>query len=146
MTVRFIFSPGLLLLPLHSQLREGSQWRPQRPEQAWPRPGSQNTRLSTRSWCGRATSAGLRERGLAFSPLSGGVPGGSLIKNLPAMQETQVRFLGREHTLEKGMANYFRILAWEIPCRPWGHKESDTTERGVSLGCQIQHIEAQEAL
>ena len=51
------------------------------------------------------------------------------VKNLPAVQETQVRFLGREHPLEKGMATYSSILAWEIPGSPWGHRESDTTER-----------------
>ena len=43
------------------------------------------------------------------------------------------------------MATHSGILAWEIPCSPWGHKESDTTERGVSLGCQIEHTEAQDA-
>ena len=32
------------------------------------------------------------------------------IKNLPAMQETQVRSLGREDTLEKGMATHSSIL------------------------------------
>ena len=38
-----------------------------------------------------------------------------MVKNLPAMQETQVRFLGRENSLEKGMASHSSILAWEIP-------------------------------
>ena len=37
------------------------------------------------------------------------------VKNLPAMQETQVRSLGREDPLEKGMATHSRILAWKIP-------------------------------
>ena len=37
------------------------------------------------------------------------------VKNLPAMQETQVRFLGREEPLEKEMAPHFSILAWRIP-------------------------------
>ena len=36
-------------------------------------------------------------------------------KNLPAMQETQIRFLGQEDPLEKGMAIHFNILAWKIP-------------------------------
>ena len=36
-------------------------------------------------------------------------------KNLPAMPETQVRFLGRKDPLEKGMAPYSSILAWIIP-------------------------------
>ena len=38
-----------------------------------------------------------------------------MVKNLPAVQETQVRFLGRVHPLEKGMATHSSILAWEIP-------------------------------
>ena len=37
------------------------------------------------------------------------------VKNLPAMQETQVQSLGQEDTLEKGMAAPSRILAWRIP-------------------------------
>ena len=42
-------------------------------------------------------------------------PGGSVGKDLPAVQKTQVRSLGREHPLEKRMATHFRALAWEIP-------------------------------
>ena len=41
-----------------------------------------------------------------------------MVKNLPAVQEiqeTQVRSLGREDPLEKGMATHFSILAWRIP-------------------------------
>ena len=59
-----------------------------------------------------------------------------MVKNLPAVQETQVRFLGQEDPLEKGMATYSSILAWRIPWRedpvgysPWGCKESDTAEQ-----------------
>ena len=37
------------------------------------------------------------------------------VKNLPAMQETQVQSLGREDLLEKGMATHSSILAWRIP-------------------------------
>ena len=37
------------------------------------------------------------------------------VKSLPAVQETQVRFLGWEDLLEKGKAAHFSILAWEIP-------------------------------
>ena len=36
------------------------------------------------------------------------------VKNLPAMQETQVQSLGREDPLEKGMATHSSILAWRI--------------------------------
>ena len=62
-----------------------------------------------------------------------------MIKNLPAMQETQFQSLGQEgqeDPLEKGMATHSSILAWEIPWTeepggysPWGHKESDMTEQ-----------------
>ena len=38
-----------------------------------------------------------------------------MVKNLSAMQETQVQFLGSEDPLEKEMATHSRILAWEIP-------------------------------
>ena len=44
-----------------------------------------------------------------------GFPGGSVIKNLPAMQENQVLSLGQENPLEKGVATHFSILAWRIP-------------------------------
>ena len=37
------------------------------------------------------------------------------VRNLPAMQETQVRFLGQEDPLEKEMAAHSSILAWRIP-------------------------------
>ena len=41
-------------------------------------------------------------------------PGGS-VKNLPAMQETQVYSLGQVDPLEEGMATQSSILAWRIP-------------------------------
>ena len=56
-----------------------------------------------------------------------------LIKNLPAVQETQVQSLGWENLLEKEMATHSSILAWEISwtAEPgWIHgvtKESDMT-------------------
>ena len=40
---------------------------------------------------------------------------GSVVKNLLAMQETQVQCLGQEDPLEEGMATYSRTLAWRIP-------------------------------
>ena len=53
-----------------------------------------------------------------------------LVKNLPAMQETWVQFLGWEDALEKEMATHSSILAWRIPWTeeslagysPWGRK------------------------
>ena len=57
------------------------------------------------------------------------------VKNLLAMQETWVRFLGWEDPLEKEMATHPSILAWKIlwteepgGYSSWGCKESDTTE------------------
>ena len=38
-----------------------------------------------------------------------------MVKNLSAMQETQVQFLGQEDPLEEGMATHSSILAWRIP-------------------------------
>ena len=52
------------------------------------------------------------------------------------MQETQLQSLDQEDPLEKGMATHSSILAGRIPWTeepvgysPWGHKESDTTEK-----------------
>ena len=59
-----------------------------------------------------------------------------MVKNLPAMRETQIQSLGQEDPLEKGMATHSSILAWRIlwteepgglQSSPWGHKESDMT-------------------
>ena len=50
-----------------------------------------------------------------------------LVKNLPAMQETQVQSLGQEDPMEKGMATHSSILAWG-GYSPWNHKKLDTTE------------------
>ena len=47
-----------------------------------------------------------------------GFPGGSVVKNPPAMQETQemrVRSLGQEDPPEEGMTSHSGILAWRIP-------------------------------
>ena len=60
-----------------------------------------------------------------------------MVKNLPAMQETQVQSLGQDNPLEKGMATHSSILARRIPWAedpgglysPWGCKELDMTER-----------------
>ena len=44
-----------------------------------------------------------------------GLPGAQQVKNLPAMQETQVLSPGEEDPLEKRMATHSSILAWRIP-------------------------------
>ena len=64
-----------------------------------------------------------------------GFPGGSVVKNPPAVQETQeiqVWFLGWEDPLEEGTATHSSILAWRIP---W------TEEPGglQSMGLQRSH-------
>ena len=43
------------------------------------------------------------------------MPGGTVVKNPPAMQETQVQSLHQEDSLEKGMTTHSIILAWRIP-------------------------------
>ena len=43
------------------------------------------------------------------------VPGSQMVKNLPAIQETQVQSLAQEDPLEKGMATHSSILVWRIP-------------------------------
>ena len=45
----------------------------------------------------------------------GGFPGGSTVKNPPAVQETWVQSLGREDPLEEGMATHSSTLAYRIP-------------------------------
>ena len=59
-----------------------------------------------------------------------------MVKLLPAMWETQFRFLGQEDPLEKETAIHSSTLAWKIPwteepnrLQSMGHKELDTTER-----------------
>ena len=44
-----------------------------------------------------------------------GLPDGSVVKNLPAKQETRVQSLDRDDPLEKETATHSRILAWKEP-------------------------------
>ena len=52
---------------------------------------------------------------VSASPKDGSSLVAQTVKNLPAMQKTWVRSLGREDPLEKEMATHSSILAWEIP-------------------------------
>ena len=60
-----------------------------------------------------------------------------MVKRLPTMRETWVRSLGREDSLEKGMAIHSSTLAWKIPWTEeldagycsWDCKELGTTKR-----------------
>ena len=62
-----------------------------------------------------------------------------MLKSLPAMHETQVWSLGREDSLEKGMATHSNILAWRIPWTggltgysPWGCRHNWATNTFTS--------------
>ena len=57
-------------------------------------------------------------------------PGGSLVKNAPAMQEVWVPSLSLEDPLEKGMATHSSIPAWRIP---WGEELGELQ----SMGSQV---------
>ena len=57
----------------------------------------------------------------------GASPVAQIVKNLPAMQETQVRSLGWEDPLENGMATHSSILAWRIP---WTEKSGRLQSMG----------------
>ena len=58
-----------------------------------------------------------------------GFPVAQTVKNLPAMQRTQVQSLGQEDPMEKGMATHSSILAWRIP---W----TEEPDRLQSMGLQ----------
>ena len=55
-----------------------------------------------------------------------------MVKNPPAMQETWVRSLGWEDSLEEGMATHSSILAWRVP---W------TEEPGGLQSMGLQRVE-----
>ena len=57
----------------------------------------------------------------------GSFPGGSAVKNLPAMQETWVPSLGWEDPLGKEMGTHSSILAWKIP---WTEKPGGLQSMG----------------
>ena len=54
-----------------------------------------------------------------------------IVKNLTAMQETLVQYLGWEDPLEKEMAIHSSTLAWEIP---WTEEPGQGTVHGVAKG------------
>ena len=59
-----------------------------------------------------------------------------MIKNLLEMQETQVRSLGWEDYLEKGMATHSIILAWRIP---WAEEPSGLQSMGLQSRIQLSN-------
>ena len=61
--------------------------------------------------------------------------GNAIVKNLPAMQETWVQFLGQEDPLEKEMATHSSILNWRIPwtLEPGGLQSMGVTKSWTQL-------------
>ena len=51
------------------------------------------------------------------------------VKNMPSMQDTQLGSLGREDTVEKGIAAYSNTLAWRIP---WSEEPGRLQSMGSS--------------
>ena len=70
------------------------------------------------------------------------------VKNLPAIQETQVQSLGWEDPLEKGMATHSTILAWEIPWteKPGGYSARDHKRVRHGLATRQQLLKRQSHL
>ena len=52
-----------------------------------------------------------------------------MVKDLPAMWETQIRSLGQEDPLKEGMATHSTILAWRIP---WTEESDVLQSMGVT--------------
>ena len=52
-----------------------------------------------------------------------------MVKNLSAMEETQVQTLGQEDPLEKGMTTHSSIVAWRIP---WTEKPGGLQSMGIT--------------
>ena len=82
-------------------------------------------------------------KGLHLSP--------SLVKNPPAMRETQVQPLGPEDSLASGMATHSSTLAWGIPSEEsgglqfMGVAESDTTEQLILSFSEWKNLKNQAA-
>ena len=69
-----------------------------------------------------------------------------MLKNLPVMQETQVRSLGWEDSMEKEIANHSSSLAWRIPRTEepggdsqWDHNRLDMNEQLNNSSSNIFH-------
>ena len=62
-----------------------------------------------------------------------------MVKNIHAMQETQVQSLGQEDPLEKGMATHSSILAWEILTLAGKHRWSSCSYRKCPHGGSSFH-------
>ena len=73
-----------------------------------------------------------------------GFLGGSVVKNLPAKQETWVWFLGWEDPLEKEIATHSSILAWEIPQtkEPGGLQSIGSQEVNNNKECLTRNLKS----
>ena len=116
-----------------------------------------NVKIPKHNWCTRLNGGGcsVAKSGLTlWDPLDCSTPGfpficylswfaqthvhsgnslvAQMVKNLPAMQETRVWFLGQQQPLEKGITTYSSILAWGIPC-------SEKPGRLQSIGFSSKH-------
>ena len=56
-----------------------------------------------------------------------------MVKTLPKMQETRIRFLGQEDPLEEGMVIHSSILAWRIP---WTEEPEGLQSMGLQRDCR----------
>ena len=73
--------------------------------------------LQSQGWA-TCRLAGLQPNNWYVSQEGKGFPGGTVVKNLPAMletQETRVGSLGQEDALEEELATHSSTLAWEVP-------------------------------
>ena len=61
-----------------------------------------------------------------------------MVKNVPAMQKTQVRCLGEEDPLEKGMAPHYSILTFTVEL-PWRIPRKEEPGGLQSTGSQSQY-------
>ena len=91
------------------------------------------------------TGVGRQPKGERFASLLG-FPGGTVVKNLPAMQETQetwVRTLVWEDPLEEEMATHSSILAWRIP---WIEESGGLQSMGLQSWTQLRDFYFTELL
>ena len=59
-----------------------------------------------------------------------------MVKNQPALQKTQVPFLGQEDPLEEEMVTYSSILAWRIP---WTEEPGGLQSQGLKELRMTEH-------
>ena len=72
-----------------------------------------------------------------------GFPSRSVVKNLPAMQESQerwVQYLGQEDPLEKEMATHSSILAWRVS---WTKEPGKLQSMGLQNWTQLKRLSVQ---